>query len=60
MEEYIVSECVIPGHWVDDIDSDSSPDDMEIASMAISTPATATAFAIHKKRSIYRGNRGSL
>jgi hypothetical protein len=49
MDVYIVPECVIPGHWVDDTNSDSSPDEMEIVSMAISAPATATAFPICKK-----------
>jgi len=48
-EVYIVPVCVIPGHWVDDTDSDLSPDKMIIASMAISAPATAAAFAICKK-----------
>jgi hypothetical protein len=49
MDVYKVTERVIPGHWVDNTDSYSSPDEMEIASMAISAPATANVFAIRKK-----------
>jgi hypothetical protein len=49
MDVYKVPERVIPGHWVDNTDSYSSPDEMEIASMAISAPATANVFAIRKK-----------
>ena len=48
-EVYIVPERVIPGHCIDDkSDSKSSHENMEMASMAISGPATASAFPIHK------------
>jgi hypothetical protein len=62
-ETYIVPERAIPGHWIDDSASempitwagdlsDSDEEDAqrtESASMAISGPATASAFAVQKK-----------
>jgi transposase InsO family protein len=62
-ETYIVPERAIPGHWIDDSASemsitwagdlsDSDEEDAqrtESASMAISGPATASAFAVRKK-----------
>ena len=50
MDVYTVPERVIPGHWIDDdSESESSPEHMERASMAISGSATASAFALRKK-----------
>jgi hypothetical protein len=50
MDVYTVPERVIPGHWIDDdSESESSPEHMEMASMAISGSATASAFALLKK-----------
>jgi len=48
-EVYIVPERVIPGHWIDNSDTESSIDVMEMASMANTVPTTASGMAICKK-----------
>jgi hypothetical protein len=49
MMAHIVPERIIPGHWIDDSDTESTIDAMEIASMANTVPTTASGMAIRKK-----------
>jgi hypothetical protein len=39
-QQYIVPECTIPGHWIDDSESSASLADIEMANMATITHAS--------------------